>query len=75
MVWGIFGELTNPSVHMCFLYDPVAGMKEQDASISFRFSASLINTLILLLIKLFEEDRLCAPTFEPIDLTCMLPGL
>lgn len=75
MVWDISGELMNPSMHMCFLYDPVAGLKEQDASISFRFSASLINTLTLLLIKLFEEDKLCAPTFAPIDLTCMLPGL
>lgn len=55
-----------------FLYDLAAVLKQQVPAISFRSSASLINTGILLLIKLFEEDKPCASTFALMDLTPML---
>lgn len=67
-------ELANPLVHVYFLYDPVSGLKEQDPIVSFRIPASLMNTLVLFLIKLFGEGKLCTSSFAPIDLTCVLSG-
>lgn len=70
----IFGELANPPVRVYFLYDPVSGLKEQDPTVPFRIPASLMNTLVLFLMKLFGECKPCASTFAPIDLTCVPSG-
>lgn len=62
----------NKPISVYFLYDLAAVLKQQVPAISFRSSASLINTGILLLIQLFEEDEPCASTFALMDLTPML---
>lgn len=67
--------IVSKSMGAYFLCDLVVVLKEQVSTRSFRSSASLINIIILLLIKLFEEDKPCASTFALTDLTCMLPGL
>lgn len=59
----------NKPISACFLYDLAAVLKKQAPTISFRSSASLINTMILLLTKLFEEGKPCASTFALMDLT------
>lgn len=71
---GYFRRVSKP-MGVYLLYDLVAVLKEQVPTMSFRSSASLINTVILLLIKPFEEDKPCASTFALIGLTCMLLGL
>lgn len=62
----------NKPIRAYFLYDLAAVLKKQVPATSFRSSASLINRMILLLIKLFEEVKPCACTFALMDLTCML---
>lgn len=62
----------NKPISEYFLYDPAAILEKQVPTISFRSSASLINTMILLLRKLFEEDKPCASTSALMDLTPML---
>lgn len=59
----------NKPISAYFLYDLAAVLKKQAPTISFRSSASLINTMILLLTKLFEEGKPCASTFALMDLT------
>lgn len=58
----------NKPISAYFLYDIAAVLKKQAPTTSFRSSASLIN-MILLLTKLFEEDKPCASTFALMDLT------
>lgn len=58
----------NKPISAYFLYDIAAVLKKQVPTTSFRSSASLIN-MILLLTKLFEEDKPCASTFALMDLT------
>lgn len=65
----------NKPISVYFLYDPVAVLGKQVPAISFRGSASLINTMILLLIKLFEKNNPCASTFALMGLTPMFPHL